>query len=65
MEEKKCDVKIYCTGFCVYEVSANNEIESILKTRTLPISQNEMLSILDNWEDADIAAEMKDEERII
>lgn len=55
---KKYNVNIYYTGFCTYEVQAENESEAILKARTLPIKQAEILTNIDNWEEADLAFEL-------
>ncbi len=62
MENKKFEVKIYYTGFCVYSIEAQDEADAIIKARNLPINQNEILSNLENWEDADTALEIKKEE---
>ncbi len=62
MENKNFEVKIYYTGFCTYIIEAQDASEAILKARNLPVNHNEILSNLENWEDADTAAEIKDEE---
>lgn len=62
MENKNFEVKIYYTGFCVYNIEAQDVSEAILKARSLPINQNEVLSNLENWEEADTATEITDEE---
>lgn len=62
MENKTFEVKIYYTGFCTHTVEAENEIEAILKARNLPINQTEVLSNLENWEEADTATQIEDEE---
>ena len=59
---KKFDVKIHYTGFCSYKISAKNEEEAILKARDLKFKKDEYFSTLDNWEEADTAEELKDEE---
>jgi hypothetical protein len=38
------------------------KLKLILKARSLPINQNEVLSNLENWEEADTATEITDEE---
>ena len=58
MKKKKFEVKVYYTGFCTYEIEAGNEEEAIIKARSLPIDNNEILSNLENWEEADIAEEL-------
>jgi hypothetical protein len=59
--KKKFEVKIYHSGFCTYEVEAENEGDAILKARTLPINNNEILSNLKNWKEADTATEIENE----
>jgi len=59
MEKNKFKVKIYYSGFCTYEVEAENQEEAILKSRQIYIKQNEILSNLENWEEADTATELK------
>lgn len=61
MEDKTYQVEIFYTGFCVYDVTAKNEAEAILKARNLPINQNEFLTTLENWKDADTITGIKDE----
>ena len=58
MKKKNFEVKIYYTGFCTYEIEAENEGEAIIKARNLPIDNNEILSNLENWAEADIAEEL-------
>jgi hypothetical protein len=58
---KKFEVKIYYSGFCYYEIDAENEEDAILQARKLAINQNEILSNLENWEEADTATEIKNE----
>lgn len=58
MKIKKFEIKIYFTGFCNYEIEAQDEVEAILKARNLPINQNEILTNLNNWEEADTATEI-------
>lgn len=49
---------MYYSGFCTYEVIANNEEQAILKASKLPINKMEILSNLERWEDADEAFEI-------
>lgn len=56
---KKYEVKIHYSGFCTYEILAENESEAILKARNLQINSKELLSNIDNWEEADIASEVQ------
>ncbi|MGB4205834.1 MAG: hypothetical protein WBJ84_09490 [Bacteroidales bacterium] len=62
MENKKFEVKIYFTGFCVYNVEVQNISDAFLKARELPINKNEVLSNLENWEEADTITELTNEE---
>ncbi|HQB22624.1 MAG TPA: hypothetical protein PLW23_09600 [Bacteroidales bacterium] len=57
---KKYEVKIHYSGFCTYEILAENESEAILKARNLQINSKELLSNIENWEEADIATEVQD-----
>lgn len=60
---KKYEVKIYYSGFCTYEIEAENEEQAIDKARNLEINRNEILSNLENWEEADEAFETKNKDR--
>lgn len=60
IKSKKFNVTIHYTGFCTYEVIADDEADAILKARNLPINQNEFSTTLENWEEADTA--IKEEE---
>lgn len=62
MDVKKFEVKIYYTGFCVYEIVAKDSEDAILKARNSSINQNEFFATIENWKDADTATECKDEE---
>lgn len=62
MEDKKFEVVIYYTGYYVYEIAAQDETEAILKARILPLKQNELLTNLQNWENADTATKIENEE---
>jgi len=62
MENRKFEIKIYYTGFCTYEIEAQDEAEAIIKARKLPVNQNEILSNIENWEEADTAIEIDYEE---
>lgn len=59
--KKKFEIKIYYSGFCTYEIEAQDEAEAILEARKLPVNQNEIITNLENWEDADTATEIDDE----
>lgn len=58
MKSNIFDVKIYHSGFCAYKVNAKTEDEAIKKARKFPINKNEILSNLENWQDADNAEEI-------
>ena len=59
--KKKFEVQIYYSGFCTYEVEAENEEQSIEQARHLEIKKNELLSNLENWKEADTSTEIKNE----
>lgn len=59
MKKRKFEVKIHHTGFCIYQVEANSEDEAVKKARKFKINSNEILSNLENWEEADFAEEIK------
>ncbi len=59
MKKKKFEVKIHHTGFCTYLVEANSGDEAVKKVRKFKINSNEILSNLENWEEADFAEEIK------
>lgn len=61
MENRKFEIKIYYSGFCTYEIEAQDEAEAILKARKLPVNQNEIITNLENWEEADTATEVENE----
>jgi hypothetical protein len=61
MEKKHFEVKIFYSGYCTHEIEAENEGEAIIKARILPINNNEILSNLENWKEADTAEEIKNE----
>jgi len=55
MENKYFETKIFYSGYCTYKIMAVNEGEAIIKARTLPVNNNEILSNLESWEEADTA----------
>jgi hypothetical protein len=59
--KKKFEVQIYFSGFCTYEIEAENIDFAIEKARLLEIKKNELFSNLENWKEADTAIEIKDE----
>lgn len=58
VERSVFEVKIYHSGFCSYRVTAENEDVAILKARKLRVKSSELLTTLENWEEADIAEEV-------
>jgi hypothetical protein len=56
---KKYEVQIYYSGFCSYIIEAENEYNAIEKGRQLDIETDQILTNLENWEDADTAEELK------
>jgi len=58
---KKFEVQIYYSGFCTYEIDAENNEQAIEKARQLEIKESELLSNLENWKEADTATEIKNE----
>lgn len=61
MENRKFEIKIYYTGFCTYEIEAQDEAEAIIKARKLSVNQNEIITNLENWEVADTATDIDNE----
>jgi hypothetical protein len=60
MKKNKFEVKIFYSSFCSYEVEAKNEEDAVLKARKLPINRNEIISNIENWEEADTTIEIND-----
>lgn len=59
MKKNNYKVNIYYSGFCTYTIEAENEGDAIIKARKLPTINNEILSNLENWEEADMANKIK------
>ena len=55
-------VRIYYSGYCTYEVEAENEGAAYNIARNLPIDENEMLSTLEGWRFADDIKVIEDNE---
>lgn len=53
MEKKKFIVQIYYTGYCTYEVIAKDDIQAIELARKEKINNDEILSNLEYWHEAD------------
>jgi len=61
MDKKKFEIKIFYSSFCSYEVEAENEEDAVFKARKLPINQNEILSNIEDWKEADTIIEINNE----
>lgn len=46
-------VKRYFSGFCSYEIDANDEISAYEKAKALPKDEAEILSNLEDWKECD------------
>jgi len=55
MKSKIFEVIIYYSGFCTYQLEAENEAEAIKKARNRKIDSIELLSNIENWKEADTA----------
>jgi hypothetical protein len=55
---KKYEVHIYYSGFCSYTIEAKDESDAVEKGRQMNINVNDLLTNLENWEDADTAEEI-------
>ena len=58
MDKKLFEVKIFYSGFCTYEIEAENDSDAIIEARKLPMNNDELLSNLENWKEADTAEEI-------
>jgi hypothetical protein len=52
---KKFEVNIYYSSYCTYILEAKDKTEAILKARKLGINENEILTNLETWKEADAA----------
>lgn len=59
---KRYEINIYYSSYCTYYVDAKNEEDAIIQSRRLPMNNNQLLTNIDNWKDADTATEIKNEE---
>ena len=55
-------VRIYYSGYCTYEVEAENKKFAFNTARSLPIDENEILSTLEDWRFADEIEAIEDNE---
>jgi hypothetical protein len=46
-------VRRYYSGYCSYEIEAENEDEAYEKAINLPIDESEVLSTLEEWRECD------------
>ena len=52
---KQFEVNIYYSSYCTYIVEAKDKTEAISKARKLEINENDILSNLETWVEADTA----------
>ncbi len=55
-------VRRYYSGFCTYEVEAENEDDAYNIVLDLPIDEGEILSTLEDWRPADEVKVVEDNE---
>lgn len=53
--KKQFEVNIYYSSYCTYIVQAKDKSEAISKARKLGINENEILTNLETWVEADTA----------
>lgn len=46
-------VRRYFSGYCSYEIDAEDENMAYEKAKSLPIDENEILDTLEDWEECD------------
>lgn len=46
-------VRRYFSGFCSYEINADDENSAYEKAKALPIDKDEILSTLEDWKECD------------
>ncbi|MCF6268082.1 MAG: hypothetical protein L3J41_00025 [Melioribacteraceae bacterium] len=56
---EKFEVKIYYSGYCTYKIDAENEEQAIKKARDFEVNKDEVLSNLENWQEADEALKIE------
>jgi hypothetical protein len=61
---KTIEVTLYFSSFCTFEVEAESKEEAILKARCLKIDRDEIFSNLENWDEADTAIEIENDQAI-
>lgn len=49
----KFTVRRYFSGFCTYEIDAEDENTAYEKARNMPIIEVEVLATLEDWKDCD------------
>ena len=55
-------VRLYYSGYCTYEIEAENEEFAFNTARSLPIDEDEILSNLEDWQLADEIEVIEDNE---
>ena len=55
-------VRLYYSGYCTYEIEAENEEFAFNTARSSPINENEILSTLEDWKFADEIEVIEDNE---
>lgn len=55
---KHFNVNIYYSGFCNFTIEADDEFEAVELARKLPINNDELLSNMAVWKEADEANEL-------
>jgi hypothetical protein len=58
------EVNLYYSSFCTYEIEAENEKTAILNARKLSVIQDEILSNIESWKEADSVMEINTENSI-
>jgi len=58
-EKRQFEVNIHFSSVCTYTIEAEDEEEAILKARELELDENEILSNLESWYEADTAEQIE------
>ncbi len=59
MKTKTYEVQIYYSGFTTNKIEAKSEEDAIIKARLLDVNKDELLTNIENWEEADKANEIE------
>jgi len=57
-QKKRYEVQVYYSSFCSHVVDAENKIEALQKAREQKVNENEIVSNLEAWPEADIVKEI-------